>query len=173
MNIKRISILSILLASSIVIGILESFIPAFFIPGVKLGLANIVILLGILNFKWYEALLISIFRVFIINLLLGSFLNVTFFMSLSGALFSFMIMELMFKMAFSKLPSIIFLSVLGSIAHGVGQIIMAMIIINSSMVIYYLPFILLFSIPTGLFVGIVVRTIQKTNILNNLLAKKY
>ncbi len=160
MKTKRLVILSVLLASAIVIGYIESFIPAFFIPGVKLGLANIVVLICILNFKWYEALIISIFRVIIVSLLVGTFLNVTFLMSLSGALFSFTIMEIIAK---TKFRFTVFISVLGSTMHAVGQIIMAMIIMSTASIFYYLPFILLLSIPTGIFVGLVVTLIQKSH----------
>ena len=163
MRLKRLVTLSVLLTSAIVIGILESFIPAFLIPGVKLGLANIVILLTLLYFKWYEALIVSLLRVLIISLLIGTFLNVTFLMSLFGALASFFVMLLVKK---TGIPSLIFISMTGSIAHSVGQILVAMLIIQTPMVLYYLPFILLLSIPTGIFVGLVVKAITKTKTLD-------
>ena len=162
MKLKRIVVLSVLLASAVVIGYIESFIPAFFIPGVKLGLANIVILLCILNFKWYEALIISILRCIIVSLIVGTFLNISFLMSISGALFSLIGMEIIVK---TKFKFIVFTSAIGSILHSVGQIIMASIIMSTTSIFYYLPFILLLSIPTGLFVGFVVSKIQKTNVI--------
>lgn len=168
MKLRRIVILSVLLASAVVIGYIESFIPAFFIPGVKLGLANIVILICILNFKWYEALIISLFRCIIVSLIIGTFLNVSFLMSIAGAIFSFIGMEIIVK---TKMKFIIFISIIGSTLHSIGQITMAMIIMNTASIFYYLPFILLLSIPTGLFVGIVVNLIQKTQVLNNILSK--
>lgn len=168
MKLRRIVILSVLLASAVVIGYIESFIPAFFIPGVKLGLANIVILICILNFKWYEALIISLFRCIIVSLIIGTFLNVSFLMSIAGAIFSFIGMEIIVK---TKIKFTIFISIIGSTLHSIGQITMAMIIMNTASIFYYLPFILLLSIPTGLFVGIVVNLIQKTQVLNNILSK--
>ena len=166
MKLKRFVILSVLLSATIVIGYLESFIPSFFIPGVKLGLANIVILLTMLYFKWYEALIISLLGVLIISLLVGTFLNVIFLMSLFGAIASFLVMILILK---TKIHSLIFISMAGSIAHAVGQIAAAILIMQTTMVIYYLPFILLLSIPTGIFVGIVVRALCKINAIDQLL----
>ena len=154
--------LSVLLSLAVILGYVESFIPAFFIPGVKLGLANIVVLLCILNFKWYEAFAVSVLRIIIVSLILGSFLNVTFFMSLAGGILSFIIMCILSKI---KILSPIFVSIVGAIAHTIGQIAVAIIVMDTIMVIYYLPFILLMSIPTGLLVGLITKTIHRTNIL--------
>ena len=65
MSVKRLAILSLLLSVAIVLSYLESLIPMF-IPGVKLGLANVVILIMLYEFKFYEALLVDLIRIFIV-----------------------------------------------------------------------------------------------------------
>ena len=147
-----------LLAMAIVLNILESFIPML-IPGVKLGLANLIILIMLYEFKAREALIVNIVRILIVGIMRGNFLTPTFLMSLSGGMLSFLVMYLFSRI---KIFSTIGVSVLGSISHCVGQIIMAMIILNTSAVIYYLPWILILSIFTGIFSGILATTYLKS-----------
>lgn len=163
MNTRKLVILSLFLASSVVLGYIESILPSFLIPGVKLGLANIIVLLCILNYKWYEALFISLSRILIVSFILGTFLNVTFFMSLTGGLLSFIVMLLLSRI---KKLSPVFISISGAISHCIGQIVIAIIVMGTSLVLYYLPFILLLSIPTGILVGVAADTINKTNLIN-------
>lgn len=163
----RIILLSILLSCAIVLGYLESLVPTIPIPGVKLGLANIVILLSIKNFRIYESLLILLLRIIIVSLLLGTFLSVTFFMSLSGGILSYIIMLVLSLLSrkFNRINTI-FISISGAIFHAIGQIVVAMIIISSSKAIYYLPFILLLSIPTGLITGVIVSKLNTMKYFN-------
>lgn len=160
MNVKKISTFAVLLALSVVLGLIESFIPVFngIIPGVKLGLANIVIVFVIFKFSFKDAFLISILRVFIIGLLRTGIFSVTFFFSLFGAVFSVIIMFIVKK--YTKL-SVIGVSILGAISHSVGQIVMAIILLKTNTIILYLPYILLLSIPTGIFVGYIAKEILK------------
>lgn len=160
---RKLVILSLFLASSVILGYVESILPSFLIPGVKLGLANIVVLLCILNYKWYEALFVSLSRILIVSFILGTFLNVTFFMSLCGGILSFISMYLLSRI---KKLSPVFISISGAISHAIGQIGVAVIVMGTSLVLYYLPFILLLSIPTGILVGVVCDTINKTNLIN-------
>lgn len=159
-NVKIVCILSMLLAMAIVLNILESFIPVF-IPGVKLGLANIIILIMLYEFKVYEAFLCDILRIIIVGLLRGSFLSPTFLMSLGGGMLSFIIMLLFSKI---KLFSPIGVSVLGAISHSVGQIIVAIIILGSRAVVYYLPFIAILSVFTGILSGVITNVYLKNSI---------
>ncbi|MBO5542738.1 MAG: Gx transporter family protein, partial [Acholeplasmatales bacterium] len=85
LNIKRISIIAMLLAMAIVVSVLESFIPMF-IPGFKLGLANVIILIMLYEFKVGEAFSVQILRIVIVGLLRGTFLSPIFLMSLAGGL---------------------------------------------------------------------------------------
>lgn len=164
-KVSRLVTLSVLLALAIIIGYFESFIPTLFIPGVKLGLANIVLLICLWHYRWYETIIIVLLRVFVVSLLTGTFLTIPFFMSLTGAIFAYGVMLLV---KILKMPSIIFISILGSLFHVIGQIIVAIIAMQTVLVIYYLPFIILLSIPTGILTGIIARTILKTNYFKTL-----
>ena len=74
-NVHKMTVLAILTAGAIVIGILESLIPSIGIPGVKLGLSNIVILVVLYELGIWEALLVSLSRVLIVSLVRGTFLS--------------------------------------------------------------------------------------------------
>ena len=157
---KRLCIISMLLAMAIVLNILESFIP-FGIPGVKLGLANIIILIMLYEFKPYEALAVNVLRILLVGLLRGNFLSPTFIMSLSGGMLSFLIMYLFSRI---KVFSPIGVSVLGAVSHATGQVIAAIILLGTQAVLYYLPLIGLLSIGTGIISGIITRLYLKKSI---------
>ena len=157
---KRLCIISMLLAMAIVLNILESFIPMG-IPGVKLGLANIIILIMLYEFKPYEALAVTILRILLVGLLRGNFLTPTFIMSLSGGMLSFLIMYLFSRI---KVFSPIGVSVLGAVSHATGQVIAAIILLGTQAVVYYLPLIGFLSIGTGIISGIITRLYLKKSI---------
>ena len=153
MDIKKIVNYSMLLAISVVLSIIESFIPIFsgLIVGVKLGLANIIVLYVLYIYGLKDAIYISILRVILVGILRTGLFSITFLFSLSGAIISILMMGL-FKL--TKL-SIIGVSIIGSIFHIVGQIIVAVIILNTSNILYYLPYLLIFSCITGTIIGII------------------
>lgn len=141
-----------LLAISIVCSIIESFIPILngMIPGLKLGLANIVVLVTLELYGVKEAFFLSLMRVIIVALLRTGLFNITFFFSLFGAFLSILMMAIGYK---TKLFSFIGISIIGSLSHSVGQLIAAVLFLGSSM-LNYLPILFLFSIPTGFFIGL-------------------
>ncbi|MGI6330096.1 MAG: Gx transporter family protein [Bacilli bacterium] len=151
MELKKTVRLAMLLSLGIVLNLVESMIPFIgsIIPGLKLGLTNIVILLVLYLYGFKDALTLSIMRVFIIGILRTGLFNIIFFFSLSGALFSVLAMAISKRL--TKL-SIIGISIIGALFHSFGQIIIAILYINME-IIYYLPWLLLFSLPTGFLVG--------------------
>ena len=164
-KILRYVTLSLLLAIAIVLNYLESFIPSIGIPGVKLGLANIVILICLYKYKVYETLMVDLLRVLLASLLKGTFLSIAFYMSLSGAMLSFLVM---FLFRYIKTLKPLVISVIGAIFHAIGQIVVALIIMQTSGILLYLPFIMLASIITGVLNGIVCERIIATNIFENI-----
>lgn len=156
---KKFTRLSILLALSVVLNIVESFIPLFngIIPGFKLGLANIVTLFILYEYGFKDALYVGILRIFLVGILRTGLFNINFLFSISGCLIS-IIMMFIFKKIFKL--SIIGISIIGSIFHSIGQVIIAIIILNNNM-LYYLPWLLLLSIPTGTIVGIISKQLVK------------
>ena len=165
MKVQKIALLGVLLAATIVIAIAESFIPSFTIPGIKLGCANIVILVTLYELGVKEAVFINLVRVLVVSLVRGTFLSMGFFMSLTGAVLSLGIM-ILFCLLIKKF-SIIGVSVIGSLFHVTGQILIAMIYMGSVYVVYYLPIIGLAAIITGVLVGFIARAIIKTNVIKN------
>lgn len=127
------------------------------IPGVKLGLANAVILLVIYKYSFKDAFSVSVLRVILMGILRTGLFSVTFFFSLSGAVLSVVFMSLFKK---TKL-SIIGVSVIGSVMHGVGQLIAASFLLKNSAIINYVPVVIIFSIPTGIIVGIIGKEFVK------------
>ena len=160
MNTRKIALLGILTAGTIVIAILESFIPSVGIPGVKLGLANIMILVILYELGILDAIIVNILRVVVVGLVRGSIFSMGFLMSLTGAIFSLGIMILFYVLI--KKFSIIGVSVIGSLFHVTGQVLIAMIFLGSAYVILYLPIIAISAIITGVFVGITAMLIIKT-----------
>lgn len=158
MEIKKITRISILLSLSIVLSIIESLIPIFngIIPGLKIGLANIAIMTALYVYGIKEATFISIARIFIVGMLRTGLFNITFLFSIGGAILS-LIMMFIFKRI--KLFSVVGVSIIGSIFHTIGQIIIALIFVKNANILYYLPFLILFAIPTGLLIGYISKQI--------------
>ena len=163
MKVQKIALLGVLTAATIVIAIAESFIPSVGIPGVKLGLANIMILITLYELGILEATGINIARVFVVSLVRGTFLSMGFLMSLTGAVFSLAIM-ILFYLVVRKF-SIIGVSVIGSLFHVFGQILVAIFYLGSGYVIYYLPVIAISAIITGVLVGITAKLIIRTGVI--------
>lgn len=154
MKTKDITIISVLTAMSIVIGIIESYFTPLgdIVPGLKLGLANVIIIFVLYKYDFKKALLVSIIRVFIVALIRTGF-GFNFFFSLSGALLSIIMMPLVKKTHLS----VIGVSIIGSISHSIGQVLIGILLLNNINIIYYLPYLLLFSIPTGILIGIIAK----------------
>lgn len=152
MDTKRIAKLSMLLSISVVLGLIESFTPIMngTVPGIKLGLANIVIVFAIYELSFKDAIYISVLRVLLIGILRTGLFSISFFFSLAGALLSIVFMYL--AKEYTKM-SIVGVSVVGSIFHSIAQIIVACIFLSNINIVYYLPILLISSIVTGVVVG--------------------
>ena len=148
-----------LLALSVVLNIIENMVPLFngTIPGVKLGLANIVILFVLYEYGFKEAFSLSITRVFLVGILHSGLFSVAFFLSMAGAILCIIAMGLFKK---TKL-SIVGVSVVGSLFHSLGQVIVVAFFLNSMSAFNYLPIIALFAVPTGIITGILSKELVK------------
>ena len=165
MKVQKMALLGVLTAGAIVIAILESFIPSIGIPGVKLGLANIIILVTLYELGIWEAASINLLRVLVVSLVRGTFLSMGFLMSLTGCVMSLGIMILFYLLL--KWFSIVGVSVIGAIFHVTGQILIAMLYLGTAYIVLYLPIIAISAIITGVLVGAVARMIIRTNIIKN------
>ena len=152
MEIKKITRLSILLSLSIVLSIVESLVPVFngIIPGLKIGLANIAIMIALYAYGIKEAIFVSIARIFIVGMLRTGLFNITFFFSICGTILSLIAMFIFKKI---NIFSIIGVSIIGSIFHTIGQIIVAILFVQNLNILYYLPALLICAIITGVLTG--------------------
>ena len=136
---------------AMILSFVESRIPPLTaIPGIKMGLANIAVLFTLYKMGTREAAVVSAVRIIIIALLFGSF--VSFMYSLAGAVLSFSVMLVLRRI---KLFSEVGVSVAGGVCHNVGQIAMACALLETNVIVYYLPFLLLSGTVTGVLIGIV------------------
>ena len=148
---KKIATSALMIALAMILSFLESQIPSFFpIPGIKLGLANIAVIFALYRLSIKDAIVVSLIRVVVVSTLFGTSLTLAY--SLSGAVLSLLIMVLLKK---SDRFSIVGVSVAGGISHNIGQIIMAIILMHNSVISYYLPFLIISGIVTGVVIGLV------------------
>jgi len=156
---KKIVYISMLVSQALVLNIIESFIPVPVpVPGIKIGLANIVSLVTILMFGFKETLVVVVLRTLLAQLLVG---NITSFLfSVSGGILSACIMYVVYK-KFSKYFSLVGVSVFGSVAHNVGQLFVAAIVINNFLIFSYLPVLIISGIMMGIFTGLVANFFRK------------
>ena len=153
MKIKKMVFLGLMVGYSLILYILETYIPNPFIvffPGAKLGLTNIITLVSLLIFGFKETFIIVTVRVILSSIFAGPMSYLLF--SIGGAYLSLIVMFLVNKI---KGFSVIGVSISGAIAHNIGQLLVASILVENFLMITYLPFMLATSLVTGLFVGIV------------------
>ena len=149
MNTKKITALSLAVALSMVLSFVEALVPPFVaVPGVKIGLANVVTVFLIYIYGWREAGCVSLIRVALSSLLFGS--PVSFIYSLAGAVLSFFVMVLIKRV---RLFSVIGVSVLGGVFHNVGQVIAACLIMENAAIAAYLVPLLISGTVAGIAVG--------------------
>ncbi len=153
---KRIASISVFTALALIFSYIEAILPFNFgIPGVKLGIANIVVVVALYQLGAKEAIGISLIRVFIIGLLFGNILSLIY--SLSGAVLSLIGMMICKHLKLS----VIGVSAIGGVLHNTGQLIAAAILLQSGALIYYFPVLLISGLITGILIGIVSFSINR------------
>lgn len=151
MKTKKIAVLALSIALAMILSFVESQIPAFVaIPGVKIGLANIAVVFVLYKLGWKEAVLISLVRVVMVSMLFGTLVSL--FYSVAGAVLSLTGMVLLKK---TGLFSTVAVSVTGGVLHNVGQILMACLLLETNVIVYYLPFLILSGVIAGVVIGVV------------------
>ncbi len=149
-NIKSITLSALLCAVALMLSYIESLIPAFLpIPGIKLGLANIVSVFLLYKCGFKYAFTVSLLRVTLSVLLFGNLLTLAY--SLAGALLSLLVMFIIQR---TGLFSEVGVSIVGGICHNAAQIAVASILMSTSQIIYYLPALVISGTVTGAVIGI-------------------
>lgn len=154
---KRLAFMGLLTALGLIIGYIEFLIPIpLGIPGVKPGFANIVIVWALYSLGPWEALMINGMRIFLSGFLFGNFSMILY--SLAGAAVSFLCMCLAKK---SGLFSMTGVSMIGGVMHNMGQLLVAMAVLETVSLVYYGPVLLAAGVITGLLIGIVTGEVKK------------
>lgn len=152
MRTRRITMLGLLTTIALTIFMIESALPALApIPGIKLGLANIVTLFILLRFQVRDAVLVLFIRIILASVFAGQM--VSFLYSICGGVLCLAVMALVNRLLDKKF--IFLTSVFGAIAHNIGQIWAAYFVLGMSGVFVYVPFLLLSGVVTGLFTGVI------------------
>lgn len=147
---RNVAYMGIFLALALLCSYIETLIPINFgIPGIKLGLTNIVIVIMLYCIGAKEAILVSIMRVLLAGFMFGNAFSIIY--SLAGGLLSFLVMFLIMKLP--KLHCIT-VSTVGGIFHNIGQIAVAAIVVENINIFYYIPVLIVAGAVTGLLIGI-------------------
>lgn len=151
MKTKKITLIAVSVTLALVMSYLESLVPLnIAVPGIKMGLANLVIIFVIYRMGFSDACVVSLMRVLLVAILFGNAMSLIY--SVSGAVLSLLVMFIMLK---TDRFSPVGVSVTGAIMHNVGQIIAAVFVLGTSQIAYYLPVLLVSGIVTGTIIGTV------------------
>lgn len=148
---KKVASCGLFLSFALILGYVEGLFPLpTGIPGIKLGLPNLAILLMLYLFGWKEALIIDILRIFLSGFLFGSMFSILY--SLSGGLLSFFVMLLLKTTGKFSISGV---SISGGFSHNMGQLIVAYFVLGGFGIFYYLPLLAIGGVITGTLIGIV------------------
>ncbi len=158
--VKRLCLYGLLIALAFVLSYVETLIPvaavSFFVPGMKIGLANIVVMVALYTLGARDAFILSLIRIVLVGLTFGN--TVSMIYSLSGGMLSYLVMLLL------KLTgkfTMVTVSIAGGIFHNVGQILMAALVLENAGVIGYLPVLAVSGTVTGLLIGLLGGEVTK------------
>jgi heptaprenyl diphosphate synthase len=157
MKTKKVAFLGLTISLAMIFSFLESQIPAFVaIPGIKVGLPNLVIVFLLYRIGWKDAVIVSLIRVFLVSILFGTLQTATF--SIAGAVLSLAGMILLKK---TNWFSPIAVSVVGGVLHNLGQIFAAILWTQTPEVAYYFPVLLVSGTVAGTVIGIIAGVLVK------------
>lgn len=154
---SRAAYFGVFTALALILSYVEMLIPINFgIPGAKLGLANLIIVIVLYKTDWKEALLLSVVRVVLSGFIFGNMFSILY--SLAGGVLSLAVQALLKKQGSFSVTGV---SIAGGVSHNIGQLIVAMIVVETYQVGYYLPVLLIAGVLTGLLIGIISGEVLK------------
>lgn len=157
MNTKKIAYLGLLIALAFVFSYIEFLIPINIgVPGAKLGLANLVIIVAIYTLNEKDAFVLSMIRIVLVGFTFANLASMLY--SLAGGILSFLAMVIAKK---TQKLSITGVSVIGGVFHNIGQIIMAIWVVKTASLVYYLPVLMISGIVAGVAIGILGGMVTK------------
>ena len=147
---RKVAFLGLFSGAAILLGYVESLIPVFVtVPGMKLGLANLAIVMVLYLYGLREALTVQIVRILVTGFLFGNLFSILF--SLAGGLLSLLGM---WGMKVRGRFGMIGVNVAGGVSHNIGQIFVAALVVENASVAYYLPVLLAAGVVTGVLIGL-------------------
>lgn len=153
----RVAHCGILIALALIFSYVEALVPiSVGVPGVKLGLANLVVLFGLTFLRPGEVLAISLARILLSGFLFGNGISILY--SLCGGLLSFAVMCLMLR---AKGFSMTGVSIAGGVSHNIGQILCAAFIVRSAKLLWYLPVLIIAGVIAGFLMGILFSAVRR------------
>lgn len=156
MTTKRVAYCAMLTALAMIFGYVEVLIPfGFGIPGVKLGLANIVIVLALYFLPAYQAFAIQLMRIVLVSFLFGNPSMMLY--SLAGGMLSFVVMLLMKR---GDAFSITGVSIAGGVSHNIGQLIVAALVVQNLRIAFCFPVLIMAGLITGCLIGMLAYRIK-------------
>lgn len=154
---KRIAYLGLFTCVAMILGYVETMLPVFVgVPGVKLGLANLAVVLVLYQYGAKEAALVSFARILAIGFLFGNLFTIGY--STAGAVLSLLCMTAAKKKTALSIAGV---SIIGGVTHNIGQLIVAMCIVENFSLVYYLPVLLISGVVTGTCIGILTGEVRK------------
>jgi heptaprenyl diphosphate synthase len=157
MKTKKVAFLGMCIALSMILSFVESQIPPLaVVPGVKMGLPNIVMVFMLYKVGAKDTAIVSILRVILVGILFGTPLSMIY--SLVGATLSLIGMILLKK---TNLFAPVTVSVAGGILHNIGQIATACIVMETAQIAYYLPVLFISGTIAGILIGLTAAMILK------------
>ena len=150
-KIKKITLLGLLSALAMVLSYVEMLLPPIVtsIPGIKVGLPNIITVFLLYKFSFKDAFLVSLVRILMVSLLFGNIFTLSY--SLAGGILSILLMYLLKK---TNLFSSIGVSIAGGVAHNIGQICVAIFVTNTLQIGYYMIPLFISGTIAGAVIGI-------------------
>ena len=150
--------LSLFTALAMIMAYVEVLVPPIIpsIPGIKMGLPNIIIILLLYRRGPLSATVVSLLRIMLVALLFGNVMSMLY--SLSGGVLSLLVMIILKRL---NLLSTVGVSVAGGVTHNVGQILMAMLLLDTTELGYYLAVLIISGIVAGVFIGLCGSTLIK------------
>lgn len=158
MKSKKIAYLAIFTACALILSFVETLIPPVYsaVPGIKIGLPNIIIIYALYKISFLSAFAVSLVRVLLVALLFGNVMTLLY--SLAGAVLSLTIMVILKKTAYFSVAGV---SVTGAVFHNLGQIIVAILILDTVEIGYYMLVLTLTGVVSGILVGILSAILLK------------
>ena len=155
-DVKRTALCGLLTAMMLVLGFIESMIPvAAGVPGIKLGLSNGVLMFALYMLDAPTAFVLMIVKVVLSGLMFGGVSAMLY--AMAGGVLSMITMILLKKLKFH----ILVVSMFGAVMHNVGQVLMAILIVNTPQLVYYMAILMLVGLGTGAVTGIAANTTIK------------